>query len=545
MIGSNRLIRYTFLSLILMGIGACNYETNTIVKKESPNIIWLVAEDQSPDFFPMYGDSTISLPSLATLATDGVVFDNAFSPVPVCAPARSALITGMYPTTLGTHNMRTHAPWRGENNKPYPNLDIPSYSPIVPEGAKMFTEYLRKEGYYCVNGPKEDYNFEKTEAAWDESSKGRHWRKRKEDQPFFAVFNFSVCHESQIWKRGEDSLFVDPESVPVPPYFPDNGIIRHDLAVNYSNLKRLDDQIAEVIAQLKEDGLYENSIIFFYGDHGGPFPRHKRALYDTGIKVPLIVKFPKNEKAGSTDGRLISFIDFAPTVLSLVGIEPPKVMQGKAQFGEFEDPKKSEYTFHSSDRFDELYDRLRAVRSTRYKYIKSFNTEISHAMPVLYREQMPMMQNLRNLYSKGVLNEEQSLWLQPTKPAEELYDLQNDPYELKNLADRPELRDTLLIMREVLKDWMKETNDLGQYAERDLIEKWLPNGTQPKLPPLEMEENKSGIRLISKKADATIIWKQPKDSLWSIYNLPLPLGTQFEAKAERIGYSDSEILLNY
>ncbi len=541
MIYALRLIRYASLYLILIGIGACNTKTNTKIEKVPPNIIWLVAEDQSPDFFPMYGDSTISLPSLATLATDGIVFDNAFSPVPVCAPARSALITGMYPTTLGTHNMRTHKAWANENE---PSIEIPSYSPIVPDGVKMFTEYLRKQGYYCINGPKEDYNFAKTQAAWDESSKERHWRKRKGNQPFFAVFNFNVCHESQIWKRSKDSLYVDPELVPVPPYFPDSKIVRHDLAVNYSNLKRLDDQIAEVIAQLKEDGLYENSIIFFYGDHGGPFPRHKRALYDTGIKVPLVVKFPENQKAGSRDDRLISFIDFAPTVLSMAGIEPPKVMQGKAQFGEFETPKKSAYTFHSSDRFDELYDRLRAVRSTRYKYIKSFNTDISHAMPVAYREQMPMMQELRKLYAAGKLNNEQAVWLHPTKPEEELYDLENDPYELENLADRPNLRDTLLHYRTVLNTWVKETNDLGQYPEVDLITQWFPEGRQPKLPPLEMEENKSGIRLISRKADATILLKHPKDTVWSIYDLPLPLGTSFEAKAERIGYLNSDILMN-
>ena len=400
----SHLHRATILGLVLGAFWACAEDAHIKSKKTRPNIIWLVAEDQSPDFFPMYSDSTFSLPTLETLAKDGVVFDNAFSPVPVCAPARSALITGMYPTTLGTHNMRTHAPWRGENNKPYDGLDIPSYSPIVPDGVRMFTEYLRKEGYYCMNGPKEDYNFERTEAAWDESSKERHWRKRKRDQPFFAVFNFSVCHESQIWSRGKDSLFVDPATVLVPPYFPDTEIVRHDLAVNYSNLKRLDNQIGEVIAQLKEDGLYDNSIIFFYGDHGGPFPRHKRALYDSGIKVPLVIKFPKNENAGSRDDRLISFIDFAPTVLSWAGIEPPKVMQGLAQFGEFEVLEKPKYTFHSSDRFDELYDRLRAVRSKRYKYIRSFNTEISHAMPVAYREQMPMMQELRRLYKIDKLN---------------------------------------------------------------------------------------------------------------------------------------------
>lgn len=541
----SHLYKVSILGLVLGAFWACAEDAQIKTKMPQPNIIWLVAEDQSPDFFPMYGDSTISLPTLETLAKDGVVFDNAFSPVPVCAPARSALITGMYPTTLGTHNMRTYAPWRGENNKPYDGLEIPSYSPIVPDGVRMFTEYLRKEGYYCVNGPKEDYNFERTEAAWDESSKERHWRKRDKDQPFFAVFNFSVCHESQIWDRGKDSLFIDPTAVPVPPYFPDTEIVRHDLAVNYSNLKRLDSQIGEVIAQLKEDGLYDNSIIFFYGDHGGPFPRHKRALYDSGIKVPLVIKFPKNENAGSRDDRLISFVDFAPTVLSWAGIEPPKVMQGIAQFGEFEVHEKQEYTFHSSDRFDELYDRLRAVRSKRYKYIRSFNTQISHAMPVAYREQMPMMQELRRLYKADKLNDEQALWLHPTKPEEELYDLTNDPYELVNLAQRLELQDTLFVMRKALKNWVSNTHDLGQYEEWDLIEKWLPNGKQPKLPPLEMEEKGDGIQLFNKRSDATIVWKQPRDSVWSIYNGPLSKTSSYEAKAERIGYLDSEVLGNY
>lgn len=545
MIINRGFFKYIILCLFLSCLVACNPEKETKQVKQPPNIIWLVAEDQSPDFFPMYGDSSISLPNIETLATDGVIFDNALSPVPVCAPARSALITGMYPTTLGTHNMRTHAPWRGEDNKPYPNLDIPSYSPIVPDGVKMFTEYLRKQGYYCANGPKEDYNFAKTEAAWDESSKDRHWRKRNGNQPFFAVFNFSVCHESQIWSRGKDSLFVDSSKVPIPPYFPDTDTVRHDLAVNYSNLKRLDDQIGKIINQLKEDRLYENSIIFFYGDHGGPFPRHKRALYDSGIKVPLTIKFPKSDKAGSRDDRLISFIDFAPTVLSLAGIEPPKVMQGKAQFGDFRTTKNSEYTFHTSDRFDGLYDRLRAVRSKRYKYIKSFNTEISHAMPVAYREQMPMMRELRKLFAEGVLNKEQSVWLNANKPTEELYDLQEDPYELVNLAQKSELQDTVSNYRKVLKDWIKKTNDLGQYPEKELIDKWLPNGEQPKLPPLEMEEKDTGIRLISRKPDATIIWRQPTDSIWSIYNGSLPKGTSFEAKTERIGYLESEILKNY
>ena len=536
-------MKYPTFFLILLFIGlSCTPEKSEVEEKPRPNIIWLVAEDQSPEWFSMYGDSTISLPNLESLSIDGVVFKNAYSPVPVCAPARSSIITGMYPTTLGTHNMRTYAPGRGEVGKPYANLDIPSYSPVVPNGVKMFTQYLREKGYYCTNGPKEDYNFKKLVSAWDDSSKNPHFRNRNAGQPFFSVFNFSVCHESQIWVRGKDSLFVDPSAVKVPPYFPDNDIIRHDMAVNYSNLKRLDDQIGEIIADLKQDGLYENSIIFFYGDHGGPFPRHKRSLYETGTKVPMIIKFPKNENSGTIDDRFISFIDLAPTVLSLAGIEPPKVMQGVAQFGEFEVRKEPKYIFTTSDRFDGVYDRLRAVRSERFKYIKSYDTTLSHALPVKYREQMPMMRELRRLYALGKLNQEQASWLRPTKPAEELYDLDKDPYELNNLARKPEMQDTLKHLRKVLEDWIKETNDLGEIPEEDLIAKWWPNGEQPQLPPLEMEEKEGTIRLFSSQNDATIIWRQPQDSLWNIYMNPLPSGKSFEAKAERIGYIDSEVL---
>ncbi len=465
----------------------------------------------------MYGDSTISLPNLEALALDGVVFTNAYSPVPVCAPARSSIITGMYPTTLGTHNMRTHAP-RTLGNQP--EIDIPSYSPIVPDGTVMFPQLLRKKGYYTSNGPKEDYNFQKLESVWDESRAEAHWRKRERDKPFFSVFNFGVCHEWGIWEQNKNELFVSPDSVPVPPYFPDNKIIR----------------------QLKEDRLYDNTIIFFYGDHGGPFPRHKRALYETGTKVPMIVKFLNNEKQGGTDDRFIGFIDLAPTILSLAGIEPPKVMQGRAQFGEFESVEKPEYVFTTSDRFDGVYDRLRVVRSQRYKYIKNFNVDVSNVLPVVYRQQMPMMQKMSDMHAVGELDSVQNLWFRTPKPEEELYDLEKDPYELVNLADRPELQETLVHLRTILKDWIKETNDLGQYPEKELMSKWLVDGKQPRLPPLELEEKEGKTRLISKKADATVLWKQPQDSLWSIYSEPLPTGVSYMAKAERIGYLDSEIL---
>jgi N-sulfoglucosamine sulfohydrolase len=505
-----------------------------------PNIIWLVAEDQSPDFFPMYGDSTISLPNIESLSLDGVVFTNAYTPVPVCAPTRSAIITGMYPTTLGTHNMRTYNAYTTENQ---PEIGIPSYSPLVPDGVKMFTEYLRKEGYYCTNNAKEDYNFRAPESGWDESSTSAHWRNRPKDAPFFSVFNFNVCHESGIWKQGEEELYVSPDSITVPSYFPDNDVIRHDLAVNYSNLKRLDEQLGKIIHQLKEDGLYENSIIFFYGDHGGPFPRYKRALYDTGIKLPLVIKFQDNIKKSNYDDQLLSFIDFAPTLLSWAGIMPPKVMQGKARFGVYKDSTESNYVFASSDRFDEMYDKLRAVRTKKFKYIRNYNPEISNAMAVKYREQMPMMQNMMTLHALGKLDSLSSLWFRTPKPEEELYDMENDPFELVNLSDKIQFQDTLVHLRKVLNNWIKETNDLGRTPEKDLINMWFPNGEQPKLKPIQMVEKGDEINLISEKSDATIIWQEPGDVSWHIYSEPLNKNVSFIAKAVRIGYTDSDDLL--
>ncbi len=538
-----KIIIFIYLLLLITTFFSCkNQKEEQIVNNEQtkPNIIWFVAEDQSPDFFTMYGDNTISLPTIESLASNGVVFNNAYAPVPVCAPARSAIITGMYPTTLGTHNMRTYTPWNTDNQK---QIGVKSYSPIVPEGTVMFTQLLRENGYYCSNNAKEDYNFEKLKSAWDESGKEAHWRNRAEGQPFFAVFNYEVCHESGIWKQGKNELLVSPDSVLVPPYFPDNEIIRHDLAVNYSNLKRMDDQIGKIIQQLKDDGLYENSIIFFYGDHGGPFPRHKRSLYETGLKVPMVVKFPKNKKENNTDDRFLSFIDLAPSMLSLAGIKPPKIMQGKALFGKYKVDKSPEYVFTTSDRFDGYYDRIRAVRSSRYKYIKNFNIEISNALPIKYRKQMPMMQKMRDMFIAGELNAVQSQWFNTPKPSEELYDLQNDPYELTNLANKPELQDTLVHLRTVLNNWIKDTNDLGGIPEKELMNNWLVDGQQPKLNALEIIKSDGKISLQSNLKDATILWKKSKDSLWNIYIKPLSIDSPFEAKAERIGYIDSPVLV--
>ena len=508
-------------------------------KERLPNIIWLVAEDQSPEFFPIYGNSTVELPIIESLAKDGIIFNNAYTPAPVCAPARSAIITGLYPSTLGTHNMRTYNSYKKENQ---PSIGIPSYSPILQDGVKMFPEYLRKIGYYTSNNSKEDYNFKKTDGVWDDSSSNAHWKNRAPGQPFFAVFNFGISHESQIWEQGINDILVDQNLVPIPPVFPDTPKIRKDIAVNYSNLIRLDKKIGKIILQLKQEGLYEKSIIFFYGDHGGPFPRYKRSLYETGIKVPLVIKFPNSKFAGTENNDFISFIDYAPSILSIAGIKPPDVMQGKAKFGKFKASGKSSCIFAASDRFDEKVDRLRAVRYKHFKYIRNFNPKISNAIPVLYREQMPMMKELNKLWKENLLIKDHRLWFETPKPKEELYDLTKDPYELNNLADKISLKDTLFFLREVLDQWIIDTNDLGEYSEKELIKKWFYKGKSKELESLTEIRKNNKVFLKHKDKGATIVWRDNRDSIWKIYKKPLEYSNSIRAKAVRIGYKDSEIL---
>lgn len=436
--------------------------------------------------------------------------------------------------------MRTYNAYKPENE---PSIGIPSYSPIVPDNVRMFTEYLRAAGYYCTNNAKEDYNFKAPESAWDESSRFAHWKKRPKDTPFFSVFNFGITHESQIWNQANNPLLVNPNTVPVPPIFPDNEVVRKDLAINYSNLIRMDRQVGEIIAQLKAEGLYEDTIIFFYADHGGPFPRYKRALYDTGVKVPLIIKFAQNKDSATTYNDLISFIDYAPTVLSLAGIKPPEVMQGKALFGSHKSAEKNEFIFTSSDRYDEVSDKLRGLRYSKYKYIRNFNPEISNALPNAYRQQMAIMQNLDSLWLAGALAPEQAKWFKTPKPEEELYDLQQDPYELNNLAEEAALQDTLVFLRNRMDRWIMESNDLGQTSEKVLLQNWFENGI-PTLDSIRSYPKGDNIVLESNRKDVTLIYKPLQDSIWKLYTKPLPNTLAFEAKAVRIGYQDSPVLRN-
>ena len=460
----NKLYKFFFAYLLLLNtlIGYCQ-------KQNQPNIVWLVAEDQSQYFFPFYGDKSVNLPNISFLLENGIVYDNMNSPYPVCAPARSGIITGMYPSSIGTGNMRAYSDNRIVRGKTEASLEIPYYSSKLAESIKPFTQILIEEGYYCTNNSKRDYNFKLRDEAWDDSSNNASWEKREEGQPFFSIFNFNITHESEIWKRDKEKLKVDPNNLTVPPVFPDDSISRHALAVNYSNLVEMDKQMGLIIKNLKDQGLYDNTYIFFYSDHGGPFPRHKRAIYETGSKVPLIVKFPTNinvkEKRNSD---MLSFIDFAPTILSLAGIDIPKIYQGKAFLGNKESKKKRKYLFTASDRFDEHPDRIRAVKSKRFKYIRNYNINKPHALPIGYRNQMPLMKHLNKLNDSNMLSPEQKLWFQVPKNPEEFYDLENDPFELNNLIGDNNYSKELNELRKQLSNWMKEINDLGHISEKEL-----------------------------------------------------------------------------
>ena len=453
-------------SLLLVIIQGCSDDSK-------PNIIWITIEDQSQYLLPFNGNDDVNLPNLEKIAKESLIFENMYATYPVCAPARSSIITGMYPNSIGTHNMRTmHYSYYkkngnlGERNENEKVLGIPRYSSKLAESIKTFPTILRENGYFTFNKAKGDYNFIISDSTWSEY--GTNKKITKADSPVFAVYNYNVTHESSMWQRDKEPLMVNPNNLQVPPVFPDDSIVRHSLAVNYSNLIEMDNRVGKLVNELKQEDLYDDSYIFFYSDHGGPFPRHKRAIYETGTKVPFFVKLPKGKKENIDTGQFLSFIDFAPTVLSVAGIELPGFFQGKAFLGKHKNVSNRKYLFTASDRFDENPDRIRAVRDSKFKYIRNYFPENSHALNVAYRRQMVLMRHLTSLHLKDKLSDEHDFWFRVPKLKEELYDLENDPFELNNLSNNPDYSDKLKNLSGVLDDWIEEIDDLGRIPEEKL-----------------------------------------------------------------------------
>ena len=551
------------LLLCFLGLFSCKDEAKITEKATKlpfqydldfqPNILWLVAEDLSP-VIPSFGDSTIQTPNLSRLAAEGVCYDNVYSPSPVCSPSRAALATGMYPTHIGANHMRT-GPWFA-TDIPQSVLDgyksIPAnfehYEALPPTGVRMFSEYLREKGYYCTNNAKQDYQFRCSVTAWDENGNKGHWKNKKAGQPFFAIFNYGITHESQIWARAKDSLWVAKDlDVPVPPYLPDTEVGRQDIRQMYSNIKRMDAQVGEMLKELEAAGELEKTIIVWYTDHGGPLPRQKRLLYDSGLRVPMIIRFPNQLFAGQRDDRLISFIDFGPTALSMAGIKPSDKLDGKPFLGKYQRRKEPQNIYAAADRFDETYDCNRAVRDKQFKYIKYYEPEKSMFLRVAYREQQPIMQELYRLRDEGKLTPEQALWFRPTKPTEELFDVKNDPYELNNLAGKQGYGQKLKELRTKCQRWVTSFEDTGLIPETELKEKLRPNGKELKVAAPKIIQAGNKVTLSCTTEGATIGYKINNDSQnaddWTIYTgvFEVATGDSLKVVADRIGYRYSNL----
>ncbi|ANW96644.1 hypothetical protein AXE80_10315 [Wenyingzhuangia fucanilytica] len=524
------------------------------------NVLWIVTEDISPTL-SMYGDNTAKTPNLDALAKHSMVYNNVFATVGVCAPSRSSIITGMQATAIGTMHMRTGSDITSWGNRKYKdttiNLDIEGkmvrqYSAVIPEEVKCFPEYLRAAGYYCTNNDKTDYQFAAPVTAWDVNDASAHWRNRPKGKPFFAVFNTNLTHESKLWKHEKYPLTVKPEEVSLPPYFPDTELSRYTVARNYSNIEMMDKVVGDLITKLKEDGLYDDTYIFFYSDHGGPLPRQKRAILDSGLKIPFLIKFPNSSKIGTSD-RLISLTDLAPTMMSIAGIKPKKYFNGEAFLGKYE-AKPRDYVFGSSDRFDEVTDRIRSVRNKQFLYLKNFYPEKTKYKEIGYRRQVPMMNEYFDLNGKGELNDVQSDWFQ-TKQPEELYDCEKDPFNIHNLANNPAYAKVLKTMRKAYLKKAKHQKDYGEISEHVLVNQMWPNGVQPvtSKPEFTCLKKKVSIECDTKGSSiAYLILDKPNAKLnfksgWKLYTESIKLTDDLKGKyiyvmAERIGYKTSEII---
>jgi N-sulfoglucosamine sulfohydrolase len=363
-----------------------------IAAQEQPNILCVVCEDISP-FLGCYGDPIAKTPNLDRLASESIRFTRMFTTVGVSAPSRAALITGMYPTSIGANHMRNYT--SQVNYKALP-AGIELYEVVLPVGVKCYSEYMRAAGYYCTNNSKTDYQFAPPLTAWDENDQYAHWKNRPEGKPFFSIFNLDVTHESKIWMRTNEPLVVDPKKVPLPPYYPDDPIVRQDIAVLYSNINEMDRQVQLLIDEVKNAGLLSNTIIIFYSDNGGPLPRGKRALYESGTLVPFMVRFPDGYRKNEVETRLCSFVDIPATILSLAGIKPPAYMHGRPFLGKYRSaPRK--YVFGARNRMDEVIDKMGYIRDANYRYIRNYMPEKPNYMPNSYRLQIPMMRRLIEL----------------------------------------------------------------------------------------------------------------------------------------------------
>ena len=455
-----------------MGVGTLTLAWPTRLVKAAqntkPNILWILSEDISPEL-SCYGEPGVETPNLDQLAAEGVRFTNAFTSSPVCSTSRSAMITGMHQSSIGAHQHRSH---RGDGY-------------MLPKPVKLITDYFRQAGYFTCNvknaapgvkgSGKTDFNFKTEGKSFD----GNDWSQRKDGQPFFAQLSISMTHRGGQWKNLDKKLPnpVDPAKVKVRPFYPDHPTVRKDWATYLNSIQMMDSYVGKILTRLDEEGLRDNTVVIFIGDHGRCMVRGKQWLYDAGIRIPLIVRWPGKLKAAQVSDDLVSGIDISATILDIAGIKLPDHMQGRIFLGS--KAKKREYIFASRDRCDETKEIIRCVHDKRYSYIRNYLSYRPWMAWNRYKDtSYPTRNLLRQLHAEGKLTPAQARYMAPTKPPEELYDLKNDPYELNNLTKSSQHQDVLKRLRKAHKQWVLKIKDQGLIPEPILEDVRLKYGNE-------------------------------------------------------------------
>jgi arylsulfatase A-like enzyme len=534
-------------SYLLFAIFVLQTAASFAAAADKPNFLWVVSEDNSKHYLKLYDEHGIETPNIDRLAQHGLIFEHAFSNAPVCSVARTTLITGCYAPRIGTQFHRRA-------------VEVP-----MPAELRMFPAYLRDAGYYTTNNDKKDYNATEGNGVWDESSGKASWRNRDKGQPFFHMQTFKNSHEGRLHftqKEFENRpTQTDPDQVFVAPYHPDTPLFRYTNALYRDRIRIIDEEIGQVVNELQQDGLLEETFIFYFGDHGGVLPRSKGYIYESGLHVPLVVRIPEKFKhlvdadlQSRIDG-FVSFIDFGPTLLNLAGIKVPAQMDGQPFLGESVSRKElndRDQTFGYADRFDEKYDLVRSLRKGKFKYIRSYQPFNFDGLQNNYRYIMLAYQEWRALFQAGKLNDVQSQFFRP-RPAEALYDVETDPHETNNLANEPAFKRTLIDLREQLVSRVKSMPDLSMYPESYLAEHAFNNpvafGKAHKLQIGELVDI-ADLSLVSlEEARDAITAALDSDSPWKRYWGLISCTThgkaaaEFFEKAKRIAADDQEPLV--
>lgn len=555
--------KYSLVLCSLCLLLSCTQQNDSEKKATSmPNFVWIIAEDISPHL-GCYGEELVHTPAIDMLAENGVRFTNAYSCSGTGAPSRAAIFTGMYSTIIGTHHSK-------QERTGGPEPPHPSYVAVPEPYIKAFPEFLKAAGYYTSNSWKTNYQFDEPFTMWDDCSLGAHWRNRPEGMPFFSCFTFETTHELNVWPDSTKYRYFDehnidtvllvpnmvrrppldgqyitePSDIVLPPYYPDSEIIRADMARQLTNISRLDGQVQKLIDQLYEDGLLENTIIFFLSDNGNALPRAKRWIYDSGTRVPLIIYYPEAMDPEVRED-LISLTDLAPTVLKMAGLHVPEHIHGKDIFSDLKQEPR-EYVMMGRDRIHSSYDMIRGVRGKRFQYIKNFNPEAPYTREADIMYELPSMKEIIALEKKDALTHLQSYWLFESKPPEELYDCLEDPYQVNNLADNPAYEEILISMRDTLFRWQEEYGDWGFMPEKEQAELMWPGGKQPRTAHPVIQVSDQTMTLSCATEGATIAYQLQSEGtkIWHIYQEPVLVkqGETIIVKAIRYGHFESRLM---